>query len=159
VTPLITTLLVGAAVFGLDFFSKQAVMARMTVGDSVPVIPHLLYITYTRNPGAAYGLLSGNRWLLATIALAAVLGALYASMKLKRLDERIALGLLVAGAAGNLVDRMRTGLVTDFIEIRPLRWVFQIFNVADLAITTAVVIALLTAVFWQRERGAPADRK
>lgn len=156
---MVATLLVAVALFGLDFFSKQAVMARLTEGDSVQVVPHLLYLTYTRNPGAAYGLLSGNRWLLAAIAIAAVVAALYFSLKLKRLDERIALGLLVGGAAGNLLDRMRWGLVTDFIEIRPLRFVFQVFNVADMAITAAVVIALLSAFFWRQEKESPSVRK
>ena len=149
---MVATLLVALSVFGIDFASKQAVMSRMQPGDSIPVIQNLFYLTYTRNPGAAYGLLAGNRWLLPGIALAAVGVAFYASFKLKRLDERIALGLLIGGAAGNLLDRIRWGLVTDMFEIRPLRWIFQVFNVADLAITAAVVIAVVTAIFFRAER-------
>lgn len=155
---MIATLLVAALVWGLDILSKQLVMARLVEGQSVSVIPNLFYLSYTRNPGAAYGILSGSRWLLALIALVAVGFFIYGSRRMQRGAERVALGLLIGGALGNLLDRIRWGLVTDFLEIRPLRSIFQVFNVADLAISSAVVLAVVLALFVRENRSA-AEQK
>ncbi len=147
------TLLFAVLVIVLDQAAKALVMARMAMGESRAVIPGLLHFTYVRNPGAAYGMLAGGRWFLAAVALVMTGVALYLAPRLKQPWERVALGLLIGGALGNMLDRVRWGLVTDFVEIPPLR-IFQVFNLADLAITAAVV---LVAGQWVFNRNAFRD--
>lgn len=137
------TLSMAALVLVLDQAAKYLVMASLVPGQIRTLIPHLLQLTYVRNPGAAYGLLSGRRWLLAGAALLLAGLGLYLAPRLERTWERAALGLLIGGALGNMVDRVRWGLVTDFIEIKPLP-IFQVFNLADVAITLAVAWAVAT---------------
>ncbi|MGE5590637.1 MAG: signal peptidase II [Bacillota bacterium] len=137
------TLSLAALVLALDQIAKYLVMASLVPGQIRTLIPHILQLTYVRNPGAAYGLLSGNRWLLAGAALLLAGLGLYLAPKLERTWERAALGLLIGGALGNMVDRVRWGLVTDFIEIQPLP-IFQVFNLADMAITLSVAWAAVT---------------
>lgn len=139
---LLTTLSLAALVLVLDQAAKHLVMASLVPGQILTVVPHVLQLTYVRNPGAAYGLLSGSRWLLAGLALLLAGLGLFLAPRLERPWERAALGLLIGGALGNMVDRVRWGLVTDFIEIKPLP-IFQVFNLADLAITAAVAWAVL----------------
>ena len=144
------TLAVAAAVLLIDQLAKGLVMARLAAGDTITVIPHLLNLTLVRNPGAAYGLLAGGRWFLTAVAVIMVGVALYLAPRLGRHWQQVALGLMVGGALGNMLDRVRWGLVTDFLQIPPLP-IFQVFNFADLAITAAVV---LVAVEWLLDRSA-----
>ncbi len=136
---MLTTLLTAAAVLTLDIVTKLIVMSRMVEGQALPVIHDLFTLHYVRNPGAAYGLLTGQRWILATLAAAVVVGMLYYARQTQGRLERLALGMLLGGALGNLHDRLRWGMVTDFLEINPLVFVFQVFNVADMGITFGVI--------------------
>lgn len=144
------TLAVAAAVLLIDQLAKGLVMARLAAGDTITVIPHLLNLTLVRNPGAAYGLLAGGRWFLTAVAVIMVGVALYLAPRLSRHWQQVALGLMVGGALGNMLDRVRWGLVTDFLQIPPLP-IFQVFNFADLAITAAVV---LVALEWVLDRSS-----
>jgi signal peptidase II len=135
-----------------DRLSKIHVHQSMTSLDSFTVIPGWLRIIHTENAGAAFGILSdGNRWLrsgiligVSALVLAFVLSALWG----KRTTftgalGRIALGLVLGGAAGNLYDRVFIGTVTDFIEVHHGSWSFPAFNVADSAITVGAILLLL----------------
>lgn len=136
---MLATLSLAALVLALDLSSKHLIMSRMAPGETITILPRLLDFTYVRNPGAAYGMLAGGRWFLAAIALILVALALFLAPRLQRPWERAALGLLIGGALGNMLDRVRWGLVTDFVQIEPLP-IFQVFNLADLAISAAVVV-------------------
>lgn len=136
---MLATLSLAALVLALDLSSKHLIMSRMAPGETITILPRLLDFTYVRNPGAAYGMLAGGRWFLAAIALILVASALFLAPRLQRPWERAALGLLIGGALGNMLDRVRWGLVTDFVQIEPLP-IFQVFNLADLAISAAVVV-------------------
>lgn len=139
---MLTTLLTAGAVLSLDLATKLTVMSRMAEGQGIPVIPGLFTFHYVRNPGAAYGLLTGQRWALAVLAAGVAAGLLWYARRAQPGLERLALGLLLGGAVGNLHDRIRWGLVTDFLEINPLTFVFQVFNVADMGITFGVILLL-----------------
>lgn len=136
------TLATAAIVIALDALSKQQVMARMALGETFPVIEGLLYFTYVQNPGAAYGLFAGGRWLLVAIAAIVVLATLFYARRVERLAERILLGAFIGGAMGNLIDRLRWGMVTDFIELAPLP-IFNVFNLADVAVVISSVIMVV----------------
>lgn len=138
------TAVIAAVVVAVDQAAKVAVRAALpTPGASVPVIGDLLRLTFTRNEGAAYGLLPGGRiWfiLVSVVAVCVIAGYL-----IRRRPERVwlivALGLVTGGAIGNLIDRAWFGWVTDFIQIP---FDFPVFNVAD----SSVVVGVAMLVWW-----------
>lgn len=133
------------AVLALDLATKHLIMNTLQPNESLAIWPGILHLTYVRNPGAAYGLLAKRTWVLVVLAAVVVIGALVYVRTARRLGEQYAFGFLIGGAAGNMLDRLRWGLVTDFIEIKPLP-IFRVFNVADMAISTAVVLLLLLSL-------------
>lgn len=149
------TLMLAGAVVALDMVTKMTVMARMALGQAIPLIEGLLTLRYIRNPGAAYGLLAGQNWLLVTLAVLVIAGLLWYARQARGSLERTALGLLLGGAGGNMVNRMLWGPVTDFIEVNPLVFIFQVFNLADVAITSGVIL-LCGAAWRQAKRSNPA---
>lgn len=120
----------------LDQLTKYYVVTRFAVGESVPVIQNIFHWTYILNPGAAFGMLEGSRWLFVVIAFA-VIGCIWFMRK-----DIYAYGawctygaaLFSGGAIGNLIDRARQGLVVDFFDFR----IWPVFNVADIAICVGV---------------------
>lgn len=123
----------------------------------IPVVAGLFTLRYIRNPGAAYGLLHGQRWPLAALAAAVALGLLWYARRARGRGEQVAVGLLLGGALGNLHDRLRWGLVTDFLEINPLAALFQVFNVADMGITFGVLLLLLST--WRQPPARPEEHE
>ena len=139
---------VAAAVLIVDRLTKRAVETSITPGESRQFLPGV-QLVYTHNRGVAFGLFPDAPWIV--IALIAVaLGALlvyfahHATMPLIWLPT----GLLIGGALGNIIDRVRHGSVTDFIKL-PLGW--PPFNIADSAITIGV-LALLLVIEHARSR-------
>jgi signal peptidase II len=136
----------------LDQVSKLAILLLMQPGESIPLLSDLVRITFVRNSGAAFGLLSGNRipFLLTTcLAIAALLFLLFRS---RGSGAHISsyLVLVLAGAVGNLIDRLRLGEVVDFIDIgwKNVRW--PVFNLADAAVTVGVLLFLYRSLFRRR---------
>ncbi|MCL5677274.1 MAG: signal peptidase II [Firmicutes bacterium] len=140
------------AVFLLDFATKALVRHLMPGQSSLPVIRGVLYLTHVRNPGAAFGLLANQTGLFIVITLAVVALILYYARQVKGASPwmHIALGLQLGGAMGNLVDRLRFGRVTDFLDFR----VWPVFNLADSAIVAGV--ALFFWLMW-RQAGAESE--
>jgi signal peptidase II len=130
------------AVFVLDQGLKALVEGSIRSGESVPVIPGFLSITHIRNTGGAFGILGGNPTVLLVGSLVAVVVVLW--MLLAEQRSKLAIlgcGLILGGAAGNLLDRLTTGEVTDYIHFS----FWYVFNVADAAITVGVAILLLAS--------------
>lgn len=139
-----------ALVVILDQLTKLIVVGRLDLHESVTVIPGLLDFTYVRNTGAAFGLLNaadfpGKPVVIALIALAALFGVgVYAAqLPVSHRVTRAGLALVLGGAAGNLIDRLRQGFVVDFVDAYWNGWHFWAFNVADAAITVGVSIIVL----------------
>lgn len=125
--------------FLADQVSKSAVRDLLPLGSSVPVLPNVLHITHTQNPGAAFGLLPNATMLLIVIAL--FVSAIFLWLGRQGFDRRrvaIATGMMLGGAVGNLIDRIRFGAVTDFIDLK----VWPIFNIADTALTIGAMLFL-----------------
>ena len=133
---------VALSVLALDAVTKRLALRLLAGGQSIALVPGVLYFSYVRNPGGAYGILAGNRWILVGISLAVIAAALFYARRLRRPLHQSVMGVLIGGAAGNLVDRLLWGKVVDFIEIKPLP-VFRVFNVADVAITFSAAAIML----------------
>jgi signal peptidase II len=140
---LLRAIAVAVAVFVLDQGIKSLVEGSMRVGQSISLVPGLLDLTYIKNDGGAFGILGGSRLILlagSSIAVVVVLWLLL-SGKPTRLAT-LGCGLILGGAAGNLLDRLGSGEVTDYVHFS----FWYIFNAADAAIVTGVGLLLLSAL-------------
>jgi len=132
-----------------DQVSKAAIRATIPLYDTVEVIPGLLNLTHALNTGAAFGFLDRLEFayktvvvaLLATSALAAIVFYAMTLGSETRLS-RLALTLVVAGAIGNLIDRVVAGAVVDFVDVYLGTWHFWAFNVADTCISFGAVLLI-----------------
>lgn len=135
-----TAILWTLGIIVLDQFVKYWITTHMLLGSSIPIIADILHITYILNPGAAFGILENQRYFFIAIAFAMIFFVFYLYPKIPKQFRLLRMGviLLVGGAAGNLVDRIRTGLVVDFIDFR----IWPVFNIADIAIVVGVGIII-----------------
>jgi signal peptidase II len=136
-------LAVALLVFLLDQALKSVVEGSMRVGESIELVPGFLSLTYIKNDGGAFGILGGSQLLLlagSAVAISVVLWMLVSGSG-SRLNT-LGCGLILGGAAGNLLDRLTTGEVTDYVHFS----FWYIFNAADAAITVGVALLLLSAL-------------
>ena len=134
----------------LDQVTKALIRSRLTLHESITVIPGFFDLTRVHNTGAAYGFLDQVDFpfksvLLAVVAIAALAGLTIYSTTLEpdQVLTRIGLSLVIGGAAGNLIDRVSAGYVLDFVDLYRGGWHFWAFNVADAAITVGVTFMIL----------------
>ncbi len=136
--------LVAAIVLVLDRASKLLVQALMVPYQSVAVIPDRFHLTLVYNPGAAFGLLPNRTtfFVVVTVMVVAAI-ALYAwKVGVTQPAIRLALGLQLGGALGNLFDRLWSGAVIDFLDFR----IWPVFNLADTAIVSGVALFSLGVI-------------
>ena len=106
-----------ALILAVDQLTKYAISTVFLPGESLPVVPHIFHITYVLNPGAAFGLLENQRVFFVVITLAAAVAIFLLRDHIRREGPRARLGtgLFLGGALGNLIDRIATGYVIDFV--------------------------------------------
>jgi len=137
-------------VVGLDQLTKAAIERSLGLYQSVVVLP-VLEITRYHNPGAAFSFLAGaagwQRWLFTALAIIVSVALILWLRRIDRGDATLAssVALILAGALGNVVDRLRLGHVIDFIHVHWGEHYFPAFNVADSAITIGAALLLLDA--------------
>jgi len=141
----------------LDQGTKAAVRALLPLYDSVSVIPGFLDFTYVQNTGAAFGLLNSadlpfKPAIMTVVALTALVAISVYAMKTSSQDPlgQIGLALVMGGAVGNLIDRVTTGYVVDFVDAYWGNWHFWAFNVADAAITVGACLLILDMMLVNR---------
>jgi signal peptidase II len=143
--------LVLVAVLGIDQLSKRIVAHDITPGEQVKLLPGV-QLVHTRNHGVAFGLAAGDQTLVTIfVALALVVLLAYFFTHAERPLVWLPTGLLLGGALGNLIDRVRTGAVVDFIKL-PLGW--PPFNLADASIVIGVVLLLVVIESPRRQPSA-----
>ena len=145
-------LLIGLIVILLDQLTKQWVRTSFSYSDSQPVIDGFFNLVYVRNDGAAWNILSGHSLFLILISLAVLLFlVVYRRSFLEdQLLHRVLFGLMVGGIVGNLIDRIRFGWVTDFLDFEFGTYHYPSFNIADSAICIAVGLYIITNLFHQK---------
>jgi signal peptidase II len=140
----------------IDIISKRAIVENLRIErTSFPIVPNILHFTYIRNHGAAFSLLEGQPWLRwLSLIVSAILIGVGIFKVFSNIWEQLGFGLILAGAAGNGIDRLFfDGSVVDFIDLRFIK--FAIFNWADVSINLGIV-CLLIHTFNDRPR--PSNR-
>ena len=149
---------VALIVFAIDQLTKWLVTGPLglnRIGDQLVLLP-IFNLTYVENNGISLGLLNATnpagRWMLVALTTAIAIGVAVWMGREENRTDRIALGMVLGGALGNILDRARHGYVVDFADLhfgtfRP----FLVFNVGDAAISIAVVILLLRAFLTRKE--------
>lgn len=150
-----------AALFGLagtiivlDQWTKALVRSNLSFSETwtpAPWMAPYFQIVYWRNTGAAFGMLQdmGFVFTILAIIISAAIIYYYPRVPVHDWQMRLALGLQLSGAVGNLIDRLTLGYVTDFIALLPA-WNMPVFNIADASITGGVAFLIIT--MWLRER-------
>jgi signal peptidase II len=151
------TLPIAGLVVFFDQLSKIFIDRSFTLYESLEVVENFFHITYVRNKGAAFGLFADSAFrvpFFIGVALLAVVGILWYLRQVEddQRAQQIGLSLVLGGALGNLVDRVRLGEVIDFLDVHWYRHHWPAFNVADIAICVGVGLLLLG--LWQAERQA-----
>jgi len=152
--------LIALGIVLLDQATKALIVRTMRLGESIPVVPGFFDIVFVLNPGAAFGFLAGlpaglRGPLFTLISLAAVVLIIVYRTRYLRHNRlaSAALALILGGAIGNLIDRLRYGMVVDFLDAHVHQYHWPAFNVADSAISIGVGLMLLDLVLeWRRER-------
>lgn len=131
----------------LDQLSKLWVMKSFLVGESRPLIDHVLYLTYVHNPGAAFGMMAGRSWLFLICALLVMGVMVFYNI---RYDSpviiKIAMGLIVGGSMGNFIDRIVFNSVRDFFD---LGW-WPVFNIADMGIVCGGILLMACIIIKEK---------
>ena len=139
---------IAATILVSDLVTKVVMVAVLDDGERIQLIDGVASLVLVRNPGAAFSLATGMTWLLTLIAVAVVVGIVRYARELRSPGWAVALGLVLGGALGNLVDRFfrgpgpMEGHVVDFVSIG---W-WPVFNVADSAICVGGVILVVLAL-------------
>lgn len=127
----------------LDQLSKYLVDSSMELGQTIPLIKGVFDLTYVRNDGAAWNILSGKQTLLIVVTGAVMLTIIaYVIVNRKKISllEKLSLGMIVGGGIGNLIGRASVGYVIDFLNIQ----IIPVFNVADIGVTVGCILLILT---------------
>lgn len=126
----------------IDQIVKILVINKMALQQSIIVINNFFNITYVRNTGAAWSILSGNVLLLIMISVLALVTIYYYLIKDKDLNkiDIVSYSMLVGGIIGNLIDRIVHGYVIDYLDFKIFNYNFPIFNIADTLIVISIII-------------------
>jgi signal peptidase II len=147
-------LLISAVILFLDRLTKDWVTRNIHYGDAIPVIPSVLRISHWTNDGAAFSLFANSasphtvRWALIAFSSLAALVVLIVMIRLAdRLTlTSVALALVLAGALGNVHDRIAYGSVVDFIEVHIFSYHWPDFNIADSSVCIGACLLLLDSM-------------
>jgi signal peptidase II len=157
----VAVLLVAAVVaVGIDVLTKQLALTNLADGRSVRLLGGALYLTLTRNSGAAFSLAEDYTIVFPVIAIVVVAGIIWLAWRLRSVPWAVALGLILGGALGNLADRIFRapgpfrGHVVDFLSLFDAHGrVWPIFNVADSSLFCGVAIAIVLELTGRRRDG------
>ncbi|MGG3560092.1 signal peptidase II [Neobacillus rhizosphaerae] len=145
--------LIALFVILLDQITKWLIVSKMNLGDSIPIIDNILYITSHRNRGAAWGILQGQMWLFYVITIIVIVAIMYYMHKAAKGKWLlgVSLALMLGGAIGNFIDRVVRKEVVDFIHTYIFTYNFPVFNIADSALVVGVVVLMIQMLREERE--------
>jgi len=145
---LITTLII------LDQWTKHLTVTKLFEGESIPLVFDFFHLTYVKNRGVAFGMFQGKIPVISIVTIAAIIGItwyLIKSVKAKNNKfENLAYAFILAGAIGNMIDRITRGFVVDMVDFRGV-WTY-VFNLADVWINVGVAFILLSEFIVSRKK-------
>ena len=152
--------LIAAAVVA-DQLTKTAALSLLSQGTAVPVLPSF-NLTLGFNTGVSFGMMggfmAGKPFLMAALTGALTIAFAVMAFRAQHALERAGLALVVGGALGNIIDRLRQGAVTDFLDLYWRDWHWPTFNVADIAITLGAVLILAASLPFRRRKEPVLDQ-
>ena len=152
--------LIAAAVVA-DQLTKAAALSLLSQGTAVPVLPSF-NLTLGFNEGASFGMMggvmAGKPLLMAVLTGALTLAFAVMAFRAQHALERAGFALVVGGALGNIIDRVRQGAVTDFLDFYWRDWHWPTFNVADIEITLGAVLILAASLPVRRRKEPVLDQ-
>jgi signal peptidase II len=143
----------------VDQWSKYAVQQRLTLHQRVEVFQGFFNLTHVRNTGGAFGIFGGERggigtFLFVIISLVAIGIILFLFTKVREDEKNLpfSFSLVLSGAIGNLIDRLRYGEVVDFLDFHLFSFHWPAFNIADSAICFGIGLIAIELLFWDKKR-------
>ncbi len=154
-------------VYALDLGTKVLALSQLEGQEPARVLGGLVYLQIVRNPGAAFSIATGMTWVLALVAIGVVVAIIWILPRLRSTGWALSLGLVLAGALGNLTDRFfrapgpLRGHVIDFVSLfAPNGQVWPVFNAADSAIVVGgILIVLLSLLGYEYDGRRSRDKK
>lgn len=150
----------------LDILTKTLMVANQEGKSPIRILGGIVYLDVIRNPGAAFSMATGMTWILSLIAVAVVVALIVVAPRLRSTGWAIGLGLVLAGALGNLLDRIfrspgpLQGHVVDFVSVfGPYGQYFAVFNVADSCICVGGALIVLMAILGRDYDGGVARQR
>jgi signal peptidase II len=150
---IIKTVIVIVALIGLDQWTKSLAVKYLANQTPIVLIDGVFELNYTTNKGAAFGILQNHQIMFAILTVAVVIFLAVIFLKIpqkkKYMPLNVCIAVLIAGAIGNLIDRLSLGYVVDFLYFKLIN--FPIFNVADIYVTCSAVVLLFVMLFVYKE--------
>lgn len=142
-----------AVLVGADQYTKLLAVKRIAYGSTIELVPNFFNLTYVKNYGAAFGLFQNQLAIFVVVAVVAISVIVVYSFMISEREYLLQLGLamLLGGAIGNFIDRLRLGYVIDFLNLHYYRHHWPVFNVADVAIDLGVAFILIKFLFLSGE--------
>jgi len=132
----------------IDQYVKNLVVSNIELGKQIPLIDNFFSLTHVRNYGAGFSILQNERVFLIVLSCVAIIVLSYLLVKAKKNDTLsiISYILIISGALGNLIDRVRLGYVVDFLDFKIFGYDYPVFNVADSFITVGCFILIIMVI-------------
>lgn len=141
-------ILIILSLIGIDQFSKYLALNYLKGVSSIPIINDVFHLTYVENRGAAFGLFQNNQIIFVIVAMiACIVGLYYLYKKDLNLLAKSSIILLISGAIGNMIDRVRLGFVVDYFDFRII-WEY-VFNVADIFVVVGTILLCIYILFFE----------
>lgn len=130
----------------LDQLAKFLIRQNFQLGQSIPIIKNMFHLTYITNSGSAFGLFKGFNLFFILFSIAVIGIVIYSTKRINENERalQLAVGLLLGGTMGNLIDRIFYSSVIDFLDLR----IWPVFNVADSAVTISVIFLII--LLWKK---------
>ncbi|MGI5850932.1 MAG: signal peptidase II [Clostridiales bacterium] len=140
-------ILIVMAIVVLDRVTKHYAITYLKDIESIEIVKGVFSLTYVENRGAAFGILQNQRWFFIVLTIIVSMGIVYYIFTQSNLDTllRISLSMILGGAIGNLIDRIKFGYVVDMLHFTLID--FPVFNVADCFVVTGTILLALYTLF------------
>ena len=137
----------------LDQLSKKQIVNYLKLGEKIEIIKGFFNITHVRNYGAGFSILQNARLFLSLVSIIAIVVLVYLLVTTKKKNTLTSMSYLmvISGALGNLLDRLRQGYVVDFLDFTIFGWDYPVFNVADIFITIGCFLLIIISLKGEKD--------